>query len=311
MKGKEYPDTFAELEKMFKSDSDCYDYRKKLRWPVGFICPKCGSRESWSMGNDRVLCAKCRWQQSVLSGTVMHRTHLPVKLWFRAMWCICASKSGVSALNLKHTLGIGSYNTAWLCLHKLRRAMVRPGRELLSGVVEADETYVGAPQEGKPGRGAYGKRLVFVAVERKGKGIGRIRMQGIANASGEALQAAVTSTIEPRSSIKTDGWSGYNWMGKSDYRREKVNDVDEEVADCVLPKCHLVISLFKRWMAGTLQGNIGRDHLGDYLNEFVFRFNRRTSRSRGLLFHRLAGLAMAASPNPRTSIIGGGTQDVV
>ena len=227
------------------------------------------------------------------------------------MWCICASKSGVSALNLKHTLGIGSYNTAWLCLHKLRRAMVRPGRELLSGIVEADETYVGAPQEGKPGRGAYGKRLVFVAVERKGKGIGRIRMQCIANASGEALQAAVTSTIEPRSSIKTDGWSGYNWMGKSDYRREKVNDVDEEVADGVLPKCHLVISLFKRWMAGTLQGNIGRDHLGDYLNEFVFRFNRRTSRSRGLLFHRLAGLAMAASPNPRTSIIGGGTQDVV
>lgn len=111
MKGKEYPDTFAELEKMFKSDSDCYDYLRKPRWPKGFVCPKCGSGESWSMGSDRVLCAKCRWQQSVLSGTVMHQTHLPIKMWFRAMWCICASKSGVSALNLKHTLGIGSHNT--------------------------------------------------------------------------------------------------------------------------------------------------------------------------------------------------------
>ena len=111
--------------------------------------------------------------------------------------------------------------------------------------------------------------------------------------------------------VKTDGWNGYNWMNRSDYKREKVNDLDEEVADCALLKCHLVISLFKRWMTGTLQGNIGRDHLGDYLNEFVFRFNRRTSRPRGLLFQRLAGLAMATEPNPRSSIIGGGAQDVV
>ena len=146
---------------MFKSDSDCYDNLKRLRWPEGFVCPRCGSCESWSMGNGRVLCAKGRRQQSVLSNTVMHRTHLPIKMWFRVMWCICASKSGAGALSLKHALGIGSYNTAWLCLHKLRRAMVRPGREVLSGVVEADETYVGAPREGKTGRGAHGKRLVF------------------------------------------------------------------------------------------------------------------------------------------------------
>lgn len=311
MKGKEYPNTFAELEMMFKSDSDCYDYLKRLRWPDGFVCPKCGGHESWNMGNGRVLCARCRRQQSVLSGTVMHRTHLPVRTWLRAMWCICSGKSGVSALNLKQTLGIGSYNTAWLCLHKLRRAMVRPGRELLSGIVEADETYVGAPQEGRPGRGAYGERLVFVAVERKDAGIGRIRMQCIANASGEALRAALVGNIGPGTQVVTDGWSGYDWMQGSDYRREKVNGLDEEVADCALPRCHLVISLFKRWMTGTLQGNIGRDHLDDYLNEFVFRFNGRTSRSRGLLFHRLASLAMATEPNPRSSIIGGGTQDVV
>ena len=311
MKGKEYPNTFAELEKMFKSDSDCYDYLERPRWPDGFVCPKCGGRKAWSMGNGRVLCAKCRWQQSVLSGTVMHRTHLPVKMWFRAMWCICAGKSGVSALNMGQTLGMGSYNTAWLCLHKLRRAMVRLGRERLSGVVEADETYVGAPQEGKKGRGAYGKRLVFVAVERKGRRIGRIRLQCIADASGKSLQAAVADNIEPGSRVRTDGWSGYRWMDESCYSHERANDVDEEVADCVLPKCHLVIGLFKRWMNGTLQGNIGRDHLDDYLNEFVFRFNRRTSRSRGLLFQRLASLAMSTGPNPRDSIVRGGIQDVV
>ena len=259
------------------------------------------------------LCSSCRSQHSVMAGTLFHRSHLPIKMWFRAMWCICASKSGTSALNLQRTLRLGSYNTAWLCLHKLRRSMVRPGREKLSGTVEADETYIGAPQEGKPGRGAYGKRLVFVAVERKGARMGRIRMECIPDASGDSLQVATRNNIESGTVVRTDGWGGYNWMGKasSPYSRIKVNEIDEEVAECVLPKCHLVISLFKRWLLGTLQGSMGKDHLEDYLNEFVFRFNRRTSRSRGLLFRRLAEMAVAAAPNPRASIIGGGHQDVV
>ena len=258
------------------------------------------------------LCSSCRSQHSVMAGTLFHRSHLPIKMWFRAMWCICASKSGVSALNLQHTLRLGSYNTAWLCLHKLRRAMVRQGREKLSGTVEADETYIGAPQEGKPGRGAYGKRLVFVAVERKGAKMGRIRMECIPDATGDSLQVATRNNIESGTVVRTDGWGGYNWMEKasSPYNRIRVNEIDEEVAECVLPKCHLVISLFKRWLAGTLQGSMGKDHLEDYLNEFVFRFNRRTSRSRGLLFRRLAEMAVAAAPNPRASIIRGGHQDV-
>lgn len=313
MKGKEYPNTFAELEKMYKSDTDCYDYLRKLRWPEGFVCPKCGKNGAWMMDRGLFLCSSCRSQHSVMAGTLFHRSHLPIKMWFRAMWCICASKSGTSALNLQRTLRLGSYNTAWLCLHKLRRSMVRPGREKLSGTVEADETYIGAPQEGKPGRGAYGKRLVFVAVERKGARMGRIRMECIPDASGDSLQVATRNNIESGTVVRTDGWGGYNWMGKasSPYSRIKVNEIDEEVAECVLPKCHLVISLFKRRLLGTLQGSMGKDHLEDYLNEFVFRFNRRTSRSRGLLFRRLAEMAVAAAPNPRASIIGGGHQDVV
>jgi len=136
-------------------------------------------------------------------------------------------------------------------------------------------------------------------------------MSCVPDASGRSLQRAVADNIAAGSTVITDGWNGYNWMSASSYSRERANDIDEEVSDCVLPKCHLVVSLFKRWMRGTLQGNIGRDHLEDYLNEFVFRFNRRNSQSRGLLFHRLAGLVMATAPNPRSSIVGGGIQDVV
>lgn len=313
MKGKEYPDTFAELERMYASDSDCYDYLRKLRWPDGFVCPKCGATAAWETDRGLILCSGCRSQRSVVSGTLFHRSHLPIKMWFRAMWCICADKSGVSALCLKRSLGIGSYNTAWLCLHKLRRAMVRPGRERLSGVVEADEAYLGAPQEGRTGRGAYGKQLVFVAAERKGAKIGRIRMACIPDASKESLQVAVRGNIEPGAEVHTDGWFGYKWMEResSPYRRIKANEVEGVVSECHLPKCHLVISLFRRWLDGTLQGSIGTDHLQDYLNEFVFRFNRRSSRSRGLLFRRLAEMAVASKPNPRMSIIGGAHQDVV
>jgi len=189
--------------------------------------------------------------------------------------------------------------------------MIRPGRSMLSGVVEVDETYIGAPQEGKRGRGAYGKRLVFVAVEKKGRKIGRIRMVEIPDASGLSLKGSVESSIVQGSTLLTDGWSGYDWAKPPAYWHQKENDVNEEVADCVLPECHLVISLFKRWMGGTLQGSLGADHLQDYLNEFVFRFNRRTSRSRGLLFYRLAEQIMVTAPNPRTTIIRGGRQDVV
>ena len=184
--------------------------------------------------------------------------------------------------------------------------MVRPGRETLSGDVEVDETYIGAPHEGKPGRGSYGKQLVFVATERKDSKIGRIRMAVIADASNASLKQAVTENVSEGSHLITDGWNGYNWASNSSYTRTKTNEADEEVSDCVLPKCHLVISLFKRWMASTMQGNIGKDHLQDYLNEFVFRFNRRTSRSRGLLFYRLVQQALVTIPNPRSSIIRGG-----
>lgn len=293
----------TELEKRFAAREACMDYLAELRWPSGFACPRCTSGKVWHMGNGLVLCASCRHQQSVLAGTVFQDTHIPLQTWFRAMWHLCANKNGMSAQNLQRLLGLRSYNTAWLCLHKLRRAMVRPGRERLSGIVEVDETYLGGSQEGKRGRGAFGKELVFIAVEIRGHKIGRIRLHCISDVSGATLETSVTEEIQKGAVIRSDGWRGYNGIKGLGYEHEVVVKTDEELGEIVLPKCHLVISLLKRWILGTLQGNVGCGHLQDYLNEFTFRFNRRSSKSRGLLFHRLAELAVATAPNPRSTII--------
>jgi len=261
------------------------------------------------MENGLILCAGCRRQQSVIAGTVFQDSHMPLPTWFRAMWQVCANKNGMSAQNLQRLLGLRSYNTAWLCLHKLRRAMVRPGRECLSGIVEADETYVGGPKEGKSGRGAFGKQIVFIAAEVRGRKIGRIRLSHISGVSGATLVPAVSETVTAGATVRTDGWQGYNGVTAGGYKHEVAVENADELADIVLPKCHLVISLLKRWILGTLQGNVGKDHLQDYLNEFTFRFNRRNAKNRGLLFYRLAQLAVVTAPNPRSKIVP--PQDVV
>lgn len=251
----------------------------------------------------KILYRSCRHQQSVLAGTVFQDTHLPLKTWFRTMWMICASKNGISALNLQRSLGLRSYNTAWLCLHKLRRAMIRPGRALLKGIVEANETYVGGQAEGTRGRGAFGKRIVLVVAERDGRRVGRIRLQEIPNVQLPTLEASVSGLVESGSTVVTDGWRGYNFLSEKGYLRIIEAENDSEMSDIVLPKCHSVISLLKRWMLGTLQGSVGAEHLQDYLNEFTFRFNRRTSRSRGLLFQRLLEMCVQTAPNPRQTIV--------
>jgi len=261
------------------------------------------------MKNGRILCSGCRLQQSVMMGTVLENSHMPLPTWFRAMWYVCANKNGMSAQNLQRLLGLRSYNTAWLCLHKLRRAMVRPGRECLSGIVEVDEAYLGGPAEGKRGRGAFGKQIVFVAAEVRGRKVGRIRLSHIPDVSGDTLERAVAEYVTKGSIVRTDGWKGYNNVTIAGYTHEVAAGSTDELANIVLPKCHLVVSLVKRWILGTLQGNVGKEHLQDYLNEFTFRFNRRGSKSRGLLFYRLAQQVVATPPNPRSRIVP--AQDVV
>ena len=218
------------------------------------------------------------------------------------MWYITSQKNGASALGLKRVLGMGSYQTAWAWLHKLRRAMVRPGRDRLAGTVDVDETYIGGEKAGKRGRGAAGKALVVVAAQHDGDHIGRIRLKRVADASGESLNGAVQQAIEAGSCVHTDGWSGYNGLTALGYKHNIVRP-DAQVGENLLPRCNRVASLLKRWLLGTHQGAVTPVHLDYYLDEFTFRFNRRTSRSRGKLFYRLVQQAVLLEPKPYRSLI--------
>lgn len=293
---EDYPKTLLELENRFKTEEACYEYLFKLRWPDGYVCPRCQNTEGWLTSRQLYKCSKCSYQVSVTAGTIFHRSKKPLNIWFQAIWHITSQKYGANALGLQRILGFGSYHTAWEWLHKLRRAMIRPGRERLNGKVVVDETYVGGEKEGKRGRGAEGKALVIVAVEDKGKkGIGRIRLQRVADASAESINSFIASNIEKGSLIKTDGWRGYNLVGTLEVNRTIVRST-ESVGDNPLKLCHLVTALFKRWLLGTYQGAVKDSHLDYYLDEYTFRFNRRKSRSRGKLFYRLAQQAIAVKP---------------
>lgn len=220
---------------------------------------------------------------------------MPLTIWFRVIWLVTSQKNGTSALGLKRVLGMGSYQTAWTCLHKLRRAMVRPGRDRLCGVVEVDESYVDGQKAGKRGRGAAGKTLVLIAAQKDGNRIGRIRLCRISDASGKSLEEAIQEKIEPGSVVKTDGWQGYNGLEKLGYTHKVVRE-EAVVGNNLLPLCHRVASLLKRWLTGTHQGAVRSEQLEYYLDEYTFRFNRRTSRYRGKLFYRLLEQAVTITP---------------
>jgi transposase-like protein len=222
------------------------------------------------------------------------------------MWYLVSQKQGVSALGLQRVLGLSRYETTWIWLHKLRTAMVRPGRDRLSGTVQVDETFIGGERPGKRGRGAAGKTLVVVAVEDLGKHVGRIRLYRVPDASAASLSLAVQEMVEPGSVVNTDGWAGYAALGGKGYTHEDVRSL-AEVGDNLLPLAHRVASLLKRWIGGTHQGAVRPSHLDYYLDEFTFRFNRRTSRSRGKLFYRLMQQAVQVDPVTGDDIRGGKT----
>jgi transposase-like protein len=294
---EDYPVTLLELEKRFSNEEACRDYLFKLRWPDGFRCPHCGHEKAWSINRDLYECAYCNFQTSVIAGTIFQDTKKPVCLWFRAIWYITSQKYGANALGLQRILGLGSYRTAWAWLHKIRRAMVRPRRDRLSGTVEIDESYLGGEKPGKRGRGATGKALVMIAAQCDGTRIGRIRLKRIKDASGNSLEAATQEAVEDGVVVRTDGWKGYNRLMHLGYTHEIVRP-SADVGDNLLPHCHRVASLLQRWLLGTHQGAVSHEHLDYYLDEFTFRFNRRTSRYRGKLFYRLIQQAVSIEPVP-------------
>mgnify|MGYP000356042570 FL=1 len=298
---EDYPTTILELEDRFSSEKACREYLFGLRWPDGFRCPRCSHEQYWQRSNGLFECTRCGFQVSVTAGTIFQDTKKPLRLWFRAIWHVTSQKYGANALGLQRVLGLGSYRTAWSWLHKLRRAMVRPGRDRLSGVVQVDESLFGGKRPGKRGRGASGKTLVFIAAQVDGHRIGRIRLQIIPDASADSLKGAITNTIEPGTVVQTDGWRGYSQLQKLGYVHEIVRS-DYDIGDDLLSFCHRVASLLKRWLTGTHQGSVSHKHLGYYLDEFTFRFNRRTSRSRGKLFYRLIQQALMIDPVTNKSL---------
>jgi transposase-like protein len=292
---EDYPRTLMEFERRFASEEACRTYLVRLRWPDGVRCPHCPQARVWSIQRGLYQCARCGHQTSVLAGTILQGTRHSLRLWCRAMWYMTNQKSGVSALGLQRVLGLGSYRTAWRWLHKLRYAMVRPGRERLTGVVEADEAFLGGPKPGKRGRGATGKAVVSVVAQVDGRRIGRIRLRRIPDASAKSLERTVQAAVEPESTVRTDGWSGYSRLGALGYRHEIVRE-EAEVGQHLLPRVNRVVALLKRWLLGVHQGAIQPAYLDYYLDEFTFRFNRRTSRWRGKLFFRLVQQAVAVEP---------------
>ena len=296
---EDYPAAWFEFEQRFNTEEACRQYLLALRWPEGFRCPVCEGTRSWTMSGELLLCRSCRYQASVTAGTIFQDTHLPLSRWFRAMWQVTTHKNGISALGLQRALGLGSYRTAWTMLHKLRRAMVRPDRDQLRGVVEVDEAFWGGPERGADGRYRQTKSLIIVAAEADGRGIGRIRLRPIPGATRESLHGFIHQAVTPGSTVRTDGLRAYSQLEGYVHLRQ-IQPPGQDNA--VLYRVHRVISLLKRWLMGTHQGATDQRYLEDYLNEFAFRFNRRKSASRGKLFYRLAQYATQVHPATLASI---------
>lgn len=298
----EVPKNQMEFERMFATEEQCLAYLQELRFPNGYLCPKCGHTNYWVNKRGVLICKYCRDEFSIIAGTIFHKSKLPLTTIFRALWWMVAQKNGVSASGLQRVLGLGSYRTAWTWLHKFRRLMVLPGRDKLSGDVEVDETLVGGKKAGKRGRGAEGKTLVVIAIELMKKGTGRVRLSIIPDASKKSLTKFIKENIEEGSTLITDGWKGYASISKKGYQHiieDKAKMLDGQG---VLPNVHRIASLLKRWLLGTHQNFVGEQYLLYYLDEYTFRHNRRKSHSRGLLFQRLIEQAVIHVPVEYKSI---------
>lgn len=307
--GIDYPRTLQEFDNFFLNEDVCRKYLVQLRWPQGCQCPACDSLKApWITARGYLHCQECSTETSITSGTIFEKTRYPLRTWFFAIWLVTSQKYGASALGVKRALGLGSYQTAWAWLHKLRRAMVRPGRHLLHGNIEVDETYVGGKKkEGNRGRGAEGKELVVIALEiHDPKGYGRVRMKRIPDVSADSLIPFVCETVKPGSVIRTDGWSGYSDLAKHGYTHKQiVQSGSGDPAHVTMPGVHRIASLFKRVLLSTHQGAVRGKHLDYYLDEYTFRFNRRASKSRGLLFYRLMEQAVETEATTFRAIVDG------
>lgn len=297
------PQDLPSFLERFGSDEQCRAYLVRARWPGGFRCSACGHDRAWAH-RARLIdeCAACGKQHSLLAGTIFEQTKTGLARWFLAIYLVTSSKGGISAMELKRQMGFGSYQTAWSWLHKIRKAMVAPQRTPLSTRVEADETYVGGPRPGQPGRGAGGKIKVAGAVEAgrgqaRGRRLGRLRLAVVPDVSARSLEGFLAAAVAKPATVATDGWSGYGGLGAKGYAHEPLT-LAASWGDAALrlPAIHLVFGLAKRWLLGTHHGAVSAKHLPAYLDEFVFRFNRRTAKSISHRFARVIEHAVQIRP---------------
>jgi transposase-like protein len=291
-----------EFQERFSTEEACREYLFASRWPEGFVCPACGGSDAGVMHRRRLVwqCKACAHQTSVTAGTVMHGTRTPLRVWFWAAYLVATHHPGISAKQLQRQLGLSRYETAWLILHKLRRAMVAPERESLGREVEIDEFFLGGLEEGLEGGRQHGKKvLVGAAIEVRGRGSGRLRLQVLPDATGASLVAFATATVAPGAIVHTDGWRGYNGLAKHGYDHRRRPQSTAAPGEQLLPRAHRAISNLKAWMHGTHRG-VGDEHLQVYLDEFVFRHNRRGTPMAA--FQTLLGLGALHGPSTYNQI---------
>lgn len=300
---EDFPKNEVEFDRRFHTESACTEYLFQLRWPEGFRCIHCGHAGYWTSTRGLYLCCQCEHQHSVTAGTIFHGTRKPLTLWFKALWWFTTRKSGVNATALKELLGLGSYQTAWCWLQKLRTCTVFPERSKLSGRIEVDECFLGGVKSGTRGRGAQHKCKVAIAVERNGRKLGRVRMQVIDRCSTEALTSFARENIVVGSQITTDGWFAYRGLQDEGYTHKAIVQRKADDKKSVLPGVHLVTSLVKRVILGTFQGRVDPQYLQRYLDEYVFRFNRRTCKAVGKRFWRIMQRAAQSTPLARKDLM--------
>jgi len=284
----DYPKNYRELLNRFSTQEACLDYLASVRWPDGMTCSKCGGKKFWRLEGFISRCVDCEFKTRVLAGTIFQDTKLPLNLWFQMMWWFMGQKSGASALSLQRNFGIGSYRTAWKLLCKLRSCTVLAGRSQLTGDVEVDEAFLG---------GVNNKQVIGVAAEKKGRGTGRIRLKHLKSRSAKEIQGFILESVAAGSRIISDEHKSYVKIVEQGYAHDAMKkpyyweNVDGD-DDRLLPCVHRVAALLKRWYLETYHGGMNMLEIQPYLDEFVFRFNRRTSGSRGLIFHRMVESAL-------------------
>lgn len=301
-----FPTSLRQFQRQFADEEACRRYLEACRWPDGFRCPRCGHGRAFPLLEwRRRECAACRYQVSLTAGTVFHWTKTPLTLWFWAAYLMTTDKRGISALLLQRQLAIRRYETAWLILHKLRRAMVNVARELLHGDIELDDTWVGGPQPGLRGsRQLKGRKaaLVLVAVEKRGSGTGRARMEVIPDFGKTTLTDFAKRHIAPGATIHTDGLKQFSGLPAAGYRHVACPQQIRSGGGPVLPLVHRAIGNLQQWLIGTYHG-VSRHQLQVYLDEFVFRHNRR--RTPMAAFQTLLGLGTGHGPTAGAVIRGG------